>query len=130
MQKEWKQELQKKRLVHFWLWLQKRIDEKEIGLVREQILLDSLKKAMQSWRNTHLLYKEWDQGCICWTYNTIPEKKLCRYMEDNGYKYIHKLTQFVRALNFKRNCSIDLVPMNEKNSDFFVHSVQQTTTRN
>ena len=23
-----------------------------------------------------------------------------RYMEDNGYKYIHKLTQFVTTLNF------------------------------
>ena len=29
---------------------------------------------MQSWRNTSLLNDEWDQGCICLTYNTIPEK--------------------------------------------------------
>ena len=73
---------------------------------------------MQSWRNTNLLYNEWDQGCICWTYNTIPEKILYRYMEDNGYKYIHKLTQFVTTLNSRRNCSIDLIPKNVKNSDF------------
>ena len=31
-------------------------------------------KNMQSWRSTSLLYNEWDQGCICWTYNTIPEE--------------------------------------------------------
>ena len=31
-------------------------------------------KIMQSWRNTNLLHNEWDQGCICWTYNTIPGK--------------------------------------------------------
>ena len=31
-------------------------------------------KTMQSWRKTNLLYNEWDQGCICWTYNTIPRK--------------------------------------------------------
>ena len=43
---------------------------------------------------------------------------LYRYMEDNGYKYIHKLTQFVRTLNSRRNCSIDLIPKNVKNSDF------------
>ena len=43
---------------------------------------------------------------------------LYRYMEDNGYKYIHKLTQFVTTLNSRRNCSIDLIPMNVKNSDF------------
>ena len=43
---------------------------------------------------------------------------LYRYMEDNGYKYLHKLTQFVTTLNFRRNCSIDLIPKTVKNSDF------------
>ena len=43
---------------------------------------------------------------------------LYRYMEDNGYKYIHKLTQFVTTLNSGRNCLIDLIPKNVKNSDF------------
>ena len=43
---------------------------------------------------------------------------LYRYMEDNGFKYIHKLTQFVTTLNFRRNCSINLIPKNVKNSDF------------
>ena len=39
-------------------------------------------------------------------------------MEDNGYKYTHKLTQFVATLNSRRNCSIDLIPKNVNNSDF------------
>ena len=39
-------------------------------------------------------------------------------MEYNGHKYIHKLTQFVTTLNFQRNCSIDLIPKNLRNSDF------------
>ena len=43
---------------------------------------------------------------------------LYRYMEHNGYKYIHKLTQFVTTLNSRRNCLIDLIPKNVKNSDF------------
>ena len=43
---------------------------------------------------------------------------LYRYMEDNGYKYILKLTQFVTTLNSRRNCLIDLIPKNVKNSDF------------
>ena len=42
---------------------------------------------------------------------------LYRYMEHNGYKYIHTLTQFVTALTSKRNCSIDLMPKNVNNSD-------------
>ena len=43
---------------------------------------------------------------------------LYHYMEDNEYKYIHKLIQFVTTLNSRRNCSIDLIPKNVKNSDF------------
>ena len=43
---------------------------------------------------------------------------LYRYMEDNGYKYLHKLTQFVITLNSRRNCLIDLIPRIVKNSDF------------
>ena len=47
-----------------------------------------------------------------------PEDILYRYLEDCGYKYIHKLTQFVKILSSRRNCSIDLIPKNVKNSDF------------
>ena len=43
---------------------------------------------------------------------------LYRYMEDNGDKYIHKLTQLVTTLISRRNCSIDLIPKNVKNSGF------------
>ena len=52
---------------------------------------------------------------------------LYRYMEDNGYNYFHKLTQFVTTLNSRKNCSIDLTPKNVKNSDFlsFLHTKPQ-----
>ena len=40
------------------------------------------------------------------------------YMEDNGYKYIHKFTQLVTTLNSRRNCSTDLIQKNVKNSIF------------
>ena len=43
---------------------------------------------------------------------------ICRYMEDNGYKYIHKLSHFVTTINSRTNCSIDSIPKNVKNSDF------------
>ena len=38
-------------------------------------------------------------------------------MEDNGYKYIHKLIQFVITLNSRKNFSIDLIPENVRKSD-------------
>ena len=42
-----------------------------------------------------------------------------RYMEDNGYKYIRKLTQFATTLDSRRKYSIDLIPKNVRNSVFF-----------
>ena len=40
------------------------------------------------------------------------------YMEDFGYKYIHKLPQFITSLNSRRNSSIDMRPNTVKNYDF------------
>ena len=41
-----------------------------------------------------------------------------RYMEDFGYKYIHKLPQFIATLNSRRNSSIDMRLNTVKNCDF------------
>ena len=43
---------------------------------------------------------------------------LYRYMEDFGYKYIHKLPQFSTTLNSRRNSSIDMRPNTVKSCDF------------
>ena len=43
---------------------------------------------------------------------------LYRYMEDFGYKYIHKLPHVVTTLNSRRNSSIDMRPNTVKNCDF------------
>ena len=42
---------------------------------------------------------------------------LYRYMEDFGYNYIHKLSQFIVTLNSRRN-SLDMRPNTVKNCDF------------
>ena len=41
-----------------------------------------------------------------------------RYMEVFGYKYIHKLPQFVTSLNFRPNSLIDMRPNTVKRCDF------------
>ena len=46
------------------------------------------------------------------------KKILYRYMEGLGYKYIHKLPQFIATLNSRRNSSIDMRPNTVKNCDF------------
>ena len=43
---------------------------------------------------------------------------LYRYIQDFGYKYIHKLPQFITTLNISRNSSIDMTPNTVKNCDF------------
>ena len=43
---------------------------------------------------------------------------LYRYIEDYGYKYIHKLPQFIGTMNFRNNRSIDMKPNHVKNSGF------------
>ena len=43
---------------------------------------------------------------------------LFRYMEDYGYKYIHKLPELITTLNSRRNSSIDMRPNTVKNCDF------------
>ena len=46
------------------------------------------------------------------------KKILYRYMEDNGYKYIHKLPQFITTLNSRRNSALVMRPNTVKNCDF------------
>ena len=41
-----------------------------------------------------------------------------RYVEGFGYKYIHKLPQFITTLNSRTNNSIDMRPNTVKNCDF------------
>ena len=38
------------------------------------------------------------------------KKVLYRYPEDDGYKYFHKLSQFVTCLHSRINCSKDRIP--------------------
>ena len=43
---------------------------------------------------------------------------LYRYMEEYGYKYNHKLSQFVNILNSRKTRTINMVPNKVRNSDF------------
>ena len=71
---------------------------KKIGLSREQKVLESLKN--------YAKLKEYNFSTVSGSKAAFAERtiqslknQLYRYMEDNGYKYIHKLTQFVITLN-------------------------------
>ena len=46
------------------------------------------------------------------------KNSLYRYMENYGYKYIHKLPQFIATMNSRNNRSIDMKPNHVRSSDF------------
>ena len=43
---------------------------------------------------------------------------LYRYMQNYGYKYVHKLPQFNATMKSRNNRSLDMNPNHVKNSDF------------
>ena len=54
---------------------------------------------------------------------------LYRCMEDYGYKYIHKLPQFIATRNFRNNRSIDMKPNHVKNSSDFMSKLYSKPLR-
>ena len=117
MQTEWKQKFPRKQFVQFWRWLQKKLSQK-IWVDKGTENAGEFKKLCKA--EEIQIYSTMSEIKAAFADRTIrPLKhKLYRHMEDNGYKYIHKLNQFVTTLNLRRNCSIDLIPKNVKNSDF------------
>ena len=119
MQKEWKQKSPKKRFVRFRLWLQKGIFPKKNWVDKGTKFAGEFEKLCKAeGRQIYSTMSETKAALAERTTRSL-ENILYRYMEDKGYKCIHKLTQFVATLNSRRNCSIDLIPKNVKNSDFF-----------
>ena len=76
-----------------------------------------VQKVLRSRRKTYLHCIEKHELCLCWTYDTILKKDF-RFMEDYGYVFVHKLTQFLTTLNFGKNCCLGLIPENVMNSIF------------
>ena len=117
MQKESKSKDSKETVRAFLSMITKKNRPKKFGLTREQNFLESLKNYCKA--EGIQIYSTMSKTKAAIAERTIRSLKNIpyRYMQDNGYKYIHKLTQFVTTLNSRRNCSIDLIPRNVKNSD-------------
>ena len=60
------------------------------------------------------------------------ENILYHYKEEFGYKYIHKLPQFITTLNSRRNSSIEMRPNTVRKCDFmsFLYSKPLRECRN
>ena len=69
------------------------------------------------------VYSTMSETKAAFTERTIRSLKniLCRYMEVYGYKYIHKLPQFITTLTSRRISSIDMRPNTVKNCDIMAN---------
>ena len=117
MQKEWKQKIPRKLFVHFWLWLQKKSTRKNLGWQGNRICWRAKKLCKTEGIQIYSTMSETKAAFAERTIRSLKNILYC-YMEVNGDKYIHKLTQFVTTLNTRRNCSIDLIPKNVRSSEF------------
>ena len=66
------------------------------------------------------IYSTMSKRKVAFAERTISSLKniMYRYMEDHGYKYFHKLPQFVTKLNSRLNCTVGIKPKKVENSDF------------
>ena len=103
--------------MHFCLWLQKKIVPKK-WVDKGTEFAGELKKLCKA-EGTQI-YSTMGDTKAAFAEGTVRCLKniLYRYMENNGQKYIHKVTYFVTTLNCRGNFSIDLILKNVKNSDF------------
>ena len=117
MQKEWKHKTPTKLFVQFWVWLQKAIDPKKIWSDKGADFAGEYKKLCKA--EGIKIYSTMSETKAVFAQRTIGSLKniLYRCMKTNGYKYMHRLTQFVITLNSRRNFSIDLIPKNVKHSN-------------
>ena len=112
-----KQKIPTRRLVLFRLWLQKD-RPKKIRIDKGTEIAGECKKLCKAEGIHNYSTKSENKAALAGRTIRPLENILYRYTENNGYKYIQKLTHIVTTLIFRRNCLIDLIPKNVKNSDF------------
>ena len=119
MLKEWKQKIPKKLWQPFHPWLQKGFDQKRFGLIDKGTEFAGAFKKFCTAEGIQV-YSTMSETKAAFAERTILSltNNAYRYMEDFGYKYIHKLPQFITTLNSRRNSSIDMRPNTVKNCNF------------
>ena len=103
----------------FWTMITKKNWPNKIGVDKEKEFAGEFKKLCKAERIQ--LHSTMSETKAAFAERTMRSLKsiLYRYMEEYGYKYIHKLSQFVTTLISGKNYSIVLILKKIKNSDFF-----------
>ena len=102
----------------FHPWLRKGIDQKKIWVDKGTEFAGAFKKFCTA--EGIQVYSTMSETKAAFAERTIRSLNniVYRYMEDFGFKYTHKLSQFITTLNSGRNSSIDMRPKTVKNCDF------------
>ena len=117
MQREWRQKTQRKHSRFFT----KKITEKnrpKNWVVQGAEFAGEFKKFCSA--EGIEIYSTMSETKAAFSERTIRSLKstLYRYMKYYGYKYNHKLPQFIATMHSRNNRSIDMKPNHVKNSDF------------
>ena len=96
----------------------KKNDRKRFGLKKKTEFAETFKKFCVA--EGIQVYSTMSEAKAAFAERTIRSLKIIiyRYMEDFGYKYVHKLPQFITTLTFRRNSLIDTKPNTVKKCDF------------
>ena len=108
--KEWRQKIPEKRFVHFSAWLQKKNRHRKFRMDKRREIAGELRKLCKA--EGKQIYSTVSETKAANAERTIRSlrKKIYRYVENYGYKHIHKLSQFVTTLNSGKICSIEGIP--------------------
>ena len=109
----------KKLLERFQKWLEKRINQLKIELIRLQEMLYKLKtlhckaegiEIYSAVMETEAAFADSKTSCV--------KSVDYFYMDHYGYRCHQKLSQFVTTLAFRKTCSTEVIPKNVKTSAF------------
>ena len=126
--KKGKQKIPKKQFLEFWPWLQEKIDGERLGW-QGNIVCWRVRRTLQNWRNTKLLFNEWEQVCISWTYNTIPGNYTLPLHGRLWIQVHSQIVSFCHNPEFQKKIFDRLDAQECQEIRLFVHSVQQATKR-
>ena len=113
MQREWRQKTRRKQSRHFLKWL-----PKKIWVEQETEFAGEFEKFCSA--EGIAIYSTVSETKAAFAELTIRSLKNIsyRYMEDYGYKYIHRSPEFIATMNSRNNRSIDMKPNHVRNCDF------------
>ena len=107
----------KETLKIFPKWLQKRIDQKQLGRPRYRICR-AFRKVLCCWGSTWLFHNEWNKGNLCKENNQVTQKFFIQIYGGICIQIYSQIVSVCQDFEFQKNSPDKQVPNKVKSSDF------------